>query len=76
MEASFTLNNLNEFAVKDIEVTCAMFGNSGTEIGSAKKILYEIVEPKKPKWFREVSMGFVHSEPNRATCKVTACERN
>src|SRR5436190_1406651 len=43
MIASFTIQNNNEYAVKDIDVGCRLLANSGTEIDSARQTIYERV---------------------------------
>ena len=71
MLADFTVRNKNDFPVKDITITCIHSGNSGTEIDRNTKTIYEIIKPQKKRTFREVSMGFIHSEATRSRCEVS-----
>jgi DNA-binding transcriptional regulator YdaS (Cro superfamily) len=38
--ATFTVVNGNDFAIKDLAITCRFEGNSGTEIGRGSATLY------------------------------------
>lgn len=71
MEASFTIENGNDFEVKDIEVICTMMGNSGTEIGTARHTIYDIVGPRKKKAFKDVNMGFINSQSSSSKCRIS-----
>lgn len=74
MIATFVLKNVNEVAVKDIEVTCEHSGNSGTMIDTNKRTIYEILKAKSSKTVTNFSMGFVHSQATKSSCSITGYE--
>jgi len=71
MMVSLTIKNSNDFAVKDIEITCEHYANSGTRIDSNTRTIYERIPPKGNKAIKEFSMGFIHSQAARTGCRVT-----
>lgn len=73
--ATFTIKNDNPFPVKDVFVRCSFYGNSGTALGQADKTIYEVIAAKKSRTFREVNLGFIHSQSARASCRVVYVER-
>jgi RNA polymerase subunit RPABC4/transcription elongation factor Spt4 len=71
MEVSVTLVNKGKQNVKDVELTCDHYSNSGTKIDSNKRIIYEIVPAGKSKAIRNFNMGFIHSQAAKTSCAVT-----
>jgi hypothetical protein len=71
MEADFTIQNPTPYRVKDIEVTCTHYANSGTEIDSNTRTIYEAIEPKSKKVIKKFNMGFIHSQAAKSSCKIT-----
>jgi len=71
MMADFTITNLSNYTVRDLDVTCTHYANSGTEIDSNSRTIYETVPAKGKKVVRNFSMGFIHSQAARSSCKVT-----
>jgi ribosomal protein L40E len=57
--------------VKDIELECVHFSNSGTRIDSNKKVIYEVVPAGKPLSVKEFSMGFIHTQAATTNCTIT-----
>jgi len=49
MVADFTITNLSNYTVKDLDVTCTHYANSGTEIDSNSRTIYETVPAKGKK---------------------------
>lgn len=72
MIANFTLKNENEFPVKDFVLSCDLYGNSGTQVGTVTHTLLEIVGGGKTKRFNDVNMGFVDSQAKRSSCALKA----
>jgi RNA polymerase subunit RPABC4/transcription elongation factor Spt4 len=72
--ANFTLRNTGTRDVKDIEVTCTSYGNSGTRIDSNERVIYETIKAGKTHRLREFNMGFQHTQTARAGCEVTGLE--
>lgn len=71
MIANFTLRNSGTRTVKDVEISCTSYGESGTRIDSNRKTIYEAFPAGKAKRFNEFNMGFQHSQAARAGCQVT-----
>lgn len=65
-----TLHNRALSHLKDFEIECEVTGNSGTTIGTARKTLYEMVEARKTRKFRNVNMGFINAQAARFGCDV------
>ena len=70
MEADFTIQNPSNYAIKDIEVTCTHFANSGTEIDSNTRTIYETVPAKGKKVVKNFNMGFIHSQAHKSGCEI------
>jgi hypothetical protein len=75
MKATFQIYNHNEFAVKDITVRCTYFANSGTQIDSNTKTIYEVVPAKSAKSISDFSMGFINSQVASASCKAISVKK-
>jgi len=71
MMATFAVRNNNDFAVKDITIKCTHSANSGTIIDSNERTIYERIEPRKIRTFRDFNMGFINSQAARSRCEVT-----
>jgi RNA polymerase subunit RPABC4/transcription elongation factor Spt4 len=71
MEISVTLVNKGKQNVKDIELTCDHYSNSGTKIDSNRKTIFEMVPAGKSKAIRDFNMGFIHSQAAKTGCAVT-----
>ncbi len=72
MLATFVVRNNNDFAVKDITIRCNHSAKSGTEIDSNTKTIYETIDPKKKRTFRDFNMGFIHSQASKSRCQITS----
>jgi|TARA_B100001059_G_C17585326_1_gene451947 hypothetical protein len=70
LKVDLILENMNDYAVKDITVSCQIFGASGTYIGSTRfKTIYEKVPAKSKIRVDGIEMGFVDSQTKSAVCK-------
>jgi hypothetical protein len=80
MIASFTIQNKNDFAIKDIDVVCELSARSGTVIGYTAKTIYDTVPAHGRKTFRELNMGsgvsFDFGQAESAFCKIGAMSRS
>lgn len=72
MQASFTINNQNGFAIKDVVVFCEARGNSGTVIQSFDKTLYEAVPARRTLTVRNVNLGIINEQVASYSCEVLA----
>jgi hypothetical protein len=75
MMATFVIDNNNKFAVKDIEVTCIHFANSGTMIDRNTRTVYERIEAGSYQSIIAMNMGFIHSAATSSKCEVTDFSR-
>jgi hypothetical protein len=66
-----TIHNGGKVNVKDIEITCQHYSNSGTNIDSNRKRIYEIVPAGKAKVFKHFAMGFMHNQATKSACEIT-----
>ena len=73
--ASYVVNNDNDFAIKDVEVTCTHIANSGTLISSNSRVEYERISARGFYAAHDVNMGFIHSSATRTRCEVTGFSR-
>lgn len=71
MEASFSITNQNNYAVKDLVVTCVHTANSGTVIDSNTRTVYEVVYPGNTFLVHDLNMGFIHSQAQYTRCGIT-----
>lgn len=71
MMVNASFENKSGRDVKDIELTCDHFSNSGTKIDSNTRVIYEIVKAGKVKAVRDFNMGLIHSQAASTTCSIT-----
>lgn len=71
MEADFTLKNNSNYDIKDFEITCEHYANSGTRIDSNTRTVYEVAKAHSARKFPNFNMGFIHSQASQSSCKVT-----
>jgi hypothetical protein len=74
MLANMTIENRNEYSVRDIRLNCITQGASGTALSWKKHTLYDIIPARGKKTFREVNLGFIDQQSARASCEVTGVE--
>jgi hypothetical protein len=67
-----TIKNTRKIAIADFRITCDTSGPSGTILSSPSTTLYERIEAGKTRTFRDVNLGFIHSQSARASCRVYA----
>jgi hypothetical protein len=70
MMATFVIKNTSPFDIKDITIHCTNAAPSGTVIGSIDHTIYDLVKANSTKTFREVNMGFIHSQASSSGCHV------
>ncbi len=71
MLADFTITNRSNYTVKDLDVTCTHYANSGTEIDRNSRTIYETVPANGKKILRNFNMGFIHTQAAQSSCKIT-----
>lgn len=74
MEANFTIKNKAPIDIKDFEVRCEHSAASGSLIDSNNQTIYDIVKANSTRTFRNVNMGFIHSQASRSSCNVVSAK--
>jgi hypothetical protein len=69
---TFTLRNGNEYAVKDIEITCAFARRDGSHLTDRTRVIHDTVNMKSRKTFARLHVGFVNVNADRAKCSLVA----
>lgn len=65
-----TLRNDSLSNLKDFIITCDSKGASGTVIDRNTRTLYEVVEARSSRKFRNINMGLLHSQAKSTDCDV------
>jgi len=72
---TFTLRNGNDYAVKDIEITCAFNRMDGSHLTDRKRVIHDTVNMKSRKTFARMHVGFVNVNANKAKCSLVTASR-
>ena len=71
MEADFKITNGSDHDIKDVEIRTVQAGKSGTRIDGNTRTIYEIIKARQTKEFKKFNMGFIHSQSNSASARIT-----
>ena len=69
---TFTLHNANDYAVKDIELSCAFIRRDGSHLTDRARIIPDTIRMKSRKTFARMHVGFVNVNASRAKCALVA----
>jgi type IV pilus biogenesis protein CpaD/CtpE len=72
---TFTLRNGNDYAVRDIEITCAFNRRDGSHLTERKRVIRDTVDMKSRKTFARMHVGFVNVNANKAKCSLVTASR-
>ena len=72
---TFTLRNGNDYAVKDIEISCAFNRPDGSHLTDRKRVIHDTVNMKSRKTFARMHVGFVNVNANKAKCSLVTASR-
>ena len=72
---TFTLRNGNDYAVKDIEITCAFNRRDGSHLTDRTRVIRDTVNMKSHKTFARMHVGFVNVNANKAKCSLVTASR-
>jgi len=72
---TFTLRNSNDYAVKDIEISCAFSRRDGSHLTDRTRIVHDTVKMKGRKSFAHFHVGFVNVNADRAKCTPVSATR-
>ena len=69
---TLTLRNDNDYAVRDIEISCAFTRPDGSRLTDRTRLIHETVNMKSRKTFSRLHVGFVNVNATDAQCSVMA----
>jgi hypothetical protein len=72
---TFTLRNSNDYAVRDIAISCAFSRGDGSHLTDRSRVIHETVKTGGRKTFAGVHVGFVNVNAERAKCAPIAAAR-
>ena len=72
---TFTLRNGNDYAVKDIEISCAFTRRDGSHLTDRTRTIHDTVNMKSRRTFARLHVGFVNVNANKAKCSLIAANR-
>ena len=72
---TFTLRNGNDYAVKDIEISCAFARRDGSHLTDRRRMIHETVNTRSRKTFARMHVGFVNINADRAKCTPVTASR-
>lgn len=75
MQGNFVVYNDNGYDIKDVEIACVHYGNSGTEIDRNVRTIYEVIPAGERKGVSGFNMGFIHSQAARSKCSILSVKK-
>jgi hypothetical protein len=69
---TFTLRNTNDYAVRDIEISCAFDRPDGSHLTDRTRLIRDTVNMKSRKTFARMHVGFVNVNASKAKCSLLA----
>ena len=69
---TFTLRNGNEYAVRDIGISCAFVRRDGSHLTDRTRTIHDTVNTKSRKTFARLHIGFVNINADKAKCSLVA----
>jgi hypothetical protein len=70
MIGTFTIQNANDFGVKDVVISCEHFAPSGTLIDRNTKTVYQAIKAKSSVTVKDFNMGLLHTQAAKSSCAV------
>jgi hypothetical protein len=72
---TFTLRNGNDYAVRDIEISCAFSRSDGSHLTDRTRTIHDTVSMKSRRTFARMHVGFVNINARKAKCALVAASR-
>jgi hypothetical protein len=69
---SFTLRNGNDYAVRDIGISCVFARRDGSHLTDRMRTIQDTVNMKSRKTFARMHIGFVNVNANKAKCSLVS----
>ena len=74
-QVTFTLRNRNDYAVRDIEISCAFTRRDGSHLTDRTRTIHDTVNMKSRKTFARMHIGFVNVYADRTKCSPVTASR-
>ena len=74
-QITFTLQNANDYAVKDVEIACAFARRDGSHLTDRDRVIHDTINMKSRKTFARMHIGFVNVNASKAKCTLVAADR-
>jgi hypothetical protein len=74
-QVTFTLRNGNDYAVKDIAISCAFSRRDGSHLTDRTRTIPDTVKMKSWRTFARLHVGFVNINADKAKCSLVAANR-
>jgi hypothetical protein len=74
--ARLTLKNTGTRAVRDVNLNCSFYGQSGSTISTSNVTVYKTIAGGKSVKSGELNLGFVDGQATNAQCRVIYAEWN
>jgi hypothetical protein len=72
---TLTLRNRNEYAVRDIEISCVFARPDGRHLTDRKRTIHDTVNTRSRRTFARMLVGFVNISANQAKCSLVTASR-
>jgi len=72
---TFTVRNANNFAIKDVEISCAFGRRDGSHVTDRRRLVPGEVGSRSRKTFAAVHVGFVNVNVSTAKCALVAATK-
>jgi hypothetical protein len=69
---TLTLRNSNDYAVKDIELSCSFMRRDGSHLTDRKRVIHDTVAMRSRKTFVRLHIGYVNINAEQAECSLMA----
>lgn len=64
------IKNTGTVPIKDFKIACIMKAPSGTVLAAPSATVYDVVKPGQMRTFKDVNLGFTHSQAKSASCRL------
>jgi len=69
---TMTLRNVNDYAVRDIEISCAFARSDGSHLTDRTRLIRDTINAKSRKTFVRLHVGFINVTASKAKCALVA----
>ncbi|BCG27550.1 hypothetical protein TUM18999_57410 [Pseudomonas tohonis] len=68
---TLSVHNGADTGIKDLRISCDLYGASGTKIDASKATIFDIVKAGQTREFADFNMGFFHPQTDSLGCRIT-----